>query len=102
VPVKVPSADQRVTAQAAAEYFWLVATRDDRTVSTYDTAYYITAKRAFIVAVRQAYGIGARRAERVYEALSAYGPYDTLSGTTGRGVESYVQFVVKYPREKVY
>lgn len=42
--------------------------------------------------MREAYGVSALIAGRVRDLLAEYGPDDSLTGTTGRGVYSYVQF----------
>jgi hypothetical protein len=87
-------------AQRAAEYMWTVATSDDHNVAAWNCDVYATAERALLAAIRLAYGLGATRAKYVRNLLAEYGPDDSLTGTTGRGIESYVQYVLAHRGEQ--
>lgn len=88
------TASDRAIAQKAAEYLWACAISENQMISRYDSPTYRAAERNFLTAVREVYGLGQRRAERVRNLLAEYGPNDSLQGTTGIGVYSYVSWVM--------
>jgi hypothetical protein len=94
--------DARDAAQSAAEFFWHIAASKDRMISRFDSPVYEAAKANFLAIVRAVYDLSTLQAEKVYEALTFYGPHEMLTGTRGNGVRSYVQFVDKYPHERMF
>lgn len=85
--------DARV-CQLAAEALWQAATSENINLAWSRSPAYVALERAFIVSVRTVYGLGERRAGRVRELLAEYGPDDSLSGTSERGIASYVSYVL--------
>lgn len=85
-------------AQTMAEALWAVATSENNAIARYDSPTYRHAEQAFIASVQTVYGITRDRARRVRDLLCEYGPDDSLTGTIGRGVSSYVQFTLHNPR----
>jgi hypothetical protein len=85
--------DKISPSQLAAHTLWACATSDDRNLASYDSKAYRSAERAFVAIVRTEYGLSALMAGRVRNLLAEYGPRDSLIGTTGHGVASYVQYV---------
>lgn len=78
-------------AQQAAELLWSCAISDDSAIAYYRSPVYQAAEAAFTWAVREAYSLTDIQAMAVRDLLAEYGPDDSLTGTTGRGVASYVQ-----------
>lgn len=93
---KFTTASDQAIAQKAAEYLWACATSENHNIASSRCATYRAAERAFIAAVRTVYGLGQRRAQRVCSLLYFYGPDDTLQGTTGHGIYSYVTWVMTH------
>lgn len=83
--------------QKIAESLWEAGTSDNNDIAGYRTTIYRNLERAFTECVRVVYGLGATRAGQVRELLSEYGPHDSLQGTNGRGIASYVEFVKANP-----
>src|SRR3954454_24739845 len=90
--VKVNTPGPRQVAQALAERMWAVATSEDHEAAWCRGDIYRTADSELHGALMTAYGITDQAADRVRALLSEYGPDDSLQGTTGRGIASYVQF----------
>lgn len=91
--------DQKI-CQAAAEALWNAATSERYDIAWCRSPLYKQLERAFVTSVRLVYGLGAIRAGQVRELLAEYGPDDSLTGTNGRGVASYVEFVKAHPGER--
>lgn len=91
---------QRALVQLAANYLYEVMSQDNM-LAVHTSATYKSAVKAFIAVLREVYKLGEVRAEKIRSAVATYGPDDSLEGTTARGVESYVQFVISYPRERI-
>ena len=83
--------DERI-CQLTAEALWHAATSENHTVARYDSATYRALERAFVTSVREVYGLSALKATRVRDLLAEFGPNDGAVGTTGYGVQSYVQY----------
>lgn len=84
--------EAKVLAQRMAEMMWKVATAEDHAIAWSRCPLYKHQEQAFMATVQVAYGCSRLIARRVRDLLSEYGPDDSLQGTTGRGVYSYVQF----------
>lgn len=82
----------QVLAQRMAEQLWRIATSDSYDISWCRSPVCRHADLAFRAAVRMAYGVSDLVARRVRDLLAEHGPDSSLQGTTGRGVESYVQY----------
>ena len=78
-------------AQQAAELLWAIATCEDSAVARFDSGPYRAAELAFSTAVIAAYDLDAAEAAEARDLLAEYGPHDAMTGTTGRGIYSYVQ-----------
>jgi hypothetical protein len=89
-------------AQAAAEAFWLAATSNDHSLAMWDSPAYKALQRAFVTTTREVYHLTAGTTAKVLCLLSEYGPHDSLSGTTGSGVFSYVQFARSHNRNQYH
>jgi hypothetical protein len=85
--------EDQVYVQRLAEMMWKTATSENHAIARYDLPVYANLERALIAAIREVYGLTLLKARRVRDLLSKYGPDDSLTGTTGRGIASYVQFV---------
>ena len=83
--------DERI-CQLAAEALWQAATSNNVAVARYDSATYRALERAFTASVREVYGLSALKARRVLNLLEELGPNDGANGTSGWGVQSYVQY----------
>lgn len=81
-----------ILAQRLAEQMYAVATSDNHEIARYDSGTYRHMELAFVAAVEVAYGVSRKMAQRVSSLLAEYGPDNSLRGTRGRGVFSYVQF----------
>jgi hypothetical protein len=84
--------EAKILAQRQAEMMWKVATAEDHAITWYKSPVYRHQELAFMATVQIAYGCSRMIAHRVRSLLSEYGPDDSLQGTTGRGIYSYVQF----------
>jgi hypothetical protein len=89
MPITLTDA-QRI-AQQAADLAWACGTCEDRAVAFYQSDVYRAAHAAFRAAVILAYGLADAETDATENLLSEYGPDDSLQGTSGRGVFSYVQ-----------
>jgi hypothetical protein len=78
-------------AQKAAELLWSCATSNDLEIASYASPIYQSAEKCFIDLVALAYRLTDEQARTVRDIFAEYGPDDSLTDTTGRGVESYVQ-----------
>jgi hypothetical protein len=83
----------QATVQRIAESLWNVATSDNHSLASSRSTVYRHLEIALIGALREVYGLSELKARRVRDQLAEYGPDDSLRGTTGRGINSYVQFV---------
>lgn len=83
--------DEKI-CQLSAEALWQAATSENPIAWARNPAYRAL-ERAFVASVREVYGMGAARASKVRDLLAEYGPHDSLSGTSARGIASYVQYV---------
>lgn len=97
----IPDRDRELVQQSAV-MFWAIATSDDHEIAHYLSPAYKSARKLLYSLLRRNYRLGSRRAFRVLDGFGAYGPHESLEGTTSRGVESLVQFVLAYPRERLY
>jgi len=87
-----PTTHDAALAQAVAETYWRAATSENNDVAWCGTATYQTLTRALIVTVQAVYQITPHMAHKVRDLVSEYGPHDSLVGTSGRGVASYVEY----------
>lgn len=85
------TADQ-LYAQQMAEMMWKTATSENHAIARYDQPAYRHMDLAFRAAVKAAYGTSDLIAGRVRDLMAEYGPDDSLTGTAGRGIASYVEF----------
>lgn len=88
---------ERKLCQAIADALWQAATSENHEIAGYRSATYQGLQRAFVAAIREVYHLGPVRANKVRDLLAEYGPDDSLQGTTGRGIASYVQYVKDNP-----
>jgi hypothetical protein len=86
--------DQEI-AQLSARLMWACATSENHGLASSRSPAYVAAETAFVAVVREVYGVSESLAGTVRDLLAEYGPDDALSGTSGRGVASYVQFAVQ-------
>jgi len=83
-----------MSAQNAADVYWIIATHQDNRIAGYNTAVYRAAEKDLIAAIREEYPVTLGFARKVASLVVDYGPDDTLSGTEPRrGIESYVRYV---------
>lgn len=82
----------QVFCQRLAEQYWAAATSDNHGIAWYRSPVYKHLAQAFIASVEVTYGVSRTIAARVRCLLAEYGPDDSLTGTSGRGVASYVEF----------
>lgn len=88
---------ERKLVQTIAVALWEAATSDNREISTYNTIIYRSLERALIESIKTVYHVGPTRARKVRDLLAEYGPDDSLQGTNGRGIVSYVEYVKNHP-----
>lgn len=81
-----------VLAQRMAETMWAIATSTNHAIAVYSTPVYLHMEQAFLSAVQVAYSCSRLTARRVRDLLAEYGPDESLQGTSGSGVWSYVRF----------
>lgn len=84
----------RQLVQQVAETYWAAAASRNPALCTSRTPVYEHLGQALRAAIREVYGLSDLMARRVHRLLSFYGPDDSLTGTTGSGIESYVQSVL--------
>lgn len=84
--------EDREFCQQLAEALWLAATSENHEIAAYDSPVYRHLGNAFVSAVRITYGLSEMKARRVRALLAEYGPHDSLTGTSGWGIDSYAQF----------
>lgn len=87
------------SVQSIASALWNVATSEDRRLSSGDSRTYRHLEIALIDAIRVVYHVNRKRANQVRDLLAEYGPDDSLYGTEGRGIASYVQFALQHDEE---
>lgn len=80
-----------ILAQRMAEQVYAIATCENHDIAWSRSPVYRHMDLAFRAAVQVAYSVTPLTAGRVRDLLSQYGPDDSLQGTTGHGVFSYVQ-----------
>jgi hypothetical protein len=89
-----PNEHDAKICQRAAEALWQAASSDRTDIANWDSPVYKSLEYAFKTSLRTVYGLKPARATQVSDLLSEYGPDDSLHDTKGRGVASYVEFVL--------
>lgn len=89
-------------AQRMAEAMWAVATSEDHSIAYCRSATYLAVERALLATLREVYHLTPLTARKVRDLLAEYGPLDSLSGTTGWDIASYVQFARTHNRNQYH
>lgn len=85
-----------------AEAMWAIATSDKHNVADGRGTVYVLTETALLHAIWHIYGLTDDQCRHVRDLLSEYGPDDQLTGTSRRGIESYIEFAKLNPRKHSY
>lgn len=84
---------------AIARALWAAAVSDDHDIANSRAAVYRLLETALEDALFHVFKLTAPEAHHARDLLSEYGPDDTLTGTTSRGIQGYAEFAILNPRK---